>query len=120
MAFDPTERKQLDVLLTHAIFGLSKESLIENEFAFGPADGLKRLFPGAPAAGIVFAPSTVGVDLFMWAHGEGDAVANEFLSPALSLEATEDVSIQAGFLPVTPRPWITEGRSEGGSSPSPA
>ena len=71
MDFDADENKNVQGILEHAMFGLSREALIEGPFLYGGADGLRQLYQAAEEPGIVFAPSALGVELFLWALGKG-------------------------------------------------
>ncbi len=86
-------------LLHHIFDALAKESLIELDWMYGnisldlPAKTLARVEPTklelpkdyvehrVSGDGIVFFPGGLGIDLFMWAHGRGDLIVDDFLDP---------------------------------------
>lgn len=66
MAF--TEQEDVASILTHAMFGLARESLVEQNFNFGNVEYIEyiqRYYPDANQPGIVFAPSALGVELVL-------------------------------------------------------
>ena len=68
--------EDINTILSHVMFGLSREALIEGAFQFGP-----NLIPSAVEHGILFAPSALGIELFMWAHGMGILQLNGIITP---------------------------------------
>ncbi len=68
-AMQPQPGETRDALLSHVFFGLSREALIESSFTFGPAEHMKKQFAGADSGGLIFQPSALGVELFLWATG---------------------------------------------------
>jgi len=74
MDFSHEELNQLSLLLNHSFFGLRKEGLIES-FVYGEQAHLKKRL-GADSnppeeGGVWVAPSALGAELFLWAHGQG-------------------------------------------------
>ena len=88
MEFSPQEDVQ--VLLSHAIVGLVKESLIEENFVLGP-----NVHQGN--AGILFQPSAVGAELFLWAYGRGDLHIANFLDPEVRFVSATKIRTVPGF-----------------------
>lgn len=68
------------VLLSHVLFGLHKEGLIDN-FQYGQKEHLQAAFAAAPSAGLTFIPSVGGIELYLWAFGQGDKDSSFFVSP---------------------------------------
>jgi hypothetical protein len=64
-------------IMEHSVVGLMKEKLIE-DYRYGPAESLQKTFKDASDAGIIFEPSMLGVELFMWAYGYGQKQNNDF------------------------------------------
>lgn len=93
MEFDEQEKRE--VLLTHIMFGLQKESLIEPTFGFGPTEVMRKYFKKA-TTGINFQPSILGVELFLWAYGKSNLTPDEFLNPANQFELDSRVNIPPG------------------------
>jgi hypothetical protein len=54
MEFDAEETRQFTTLLSHVMFGLSRETLIEESFFFGKVRDIKARFKGADGPGILF------------------------------------------------------------------
>lgn len=99
MDFRPDERVR--VLLTHILFGLHREGLIDADFEVGSTAEMQRYVPDADRPGLIFTPSALGIELFLWAHGRGDATISEILDPALRLESTVDIRTVPGIRSVT-------------------
>lgn len=115
MDFAKDETAQLGTLLNHAFFGLSKEKLIE-PFIYGNAEKLKKHvsedFNPPDEGGIWVTPSVLGVELFLWAHGQG----NLPISALLHLELARP----EGILPcskVLSRDDMKPEKSEKGNPP---
>jgi len=68
-AMDPQKGEPAEAFLSHVFFGLSRESLIEGAFSFGSVEHIKQQFAGADTPEIIFQPSVLGIELFLWATG---------------------------------------------------
>ena len=71
---NPKELSQVDSLLSHALFGLHREGLIES-FHYGNKENLKihigrQFIPDE--GGIWITPSSLGMELFSWVNGQGN------------------------------------------------
>ena len=73
-------------MLNHIFHGLNGDGLIENDWRFGPKESLKRMFSGAPSAGIVGIPTALGAELLLWAFGHGDKDLDFLLTDDFSPE----------------------------------
>jgi hypothetical protein len=74
------ETERLDIVLGHTIVGLVSENLLGEACRFGDVEHLQKTgFREAPEGGIVVQPSTLGTELFLWAHGMGNTSPAEFL-----------------------------------------
>ncbi len=80
-------------ILSHVMFGLDREKLIENNFEFGATEKIKNFGTG----GIVFIPSTLGIELFLWAHGKGNIPVHKFLESTNNFTSETDVPIIGNF-----------------------
>ena len=80
-------------ILIHIFHGLETDGLIENVWGIGNQESLKRYFHTgkAPGEGIVCAPSTLGVELLLWAFGHGDRRL-DFLLTGAFLPEIEGIS----------------------------
>jgi hypothetical protein len=78
-------------LVSSALMALQRTGLISNSSALGSAGLLRELLMAdIPEDGMVLAPSTAGIELFLWAHGYRHAVT-EILSESLTMEAVADL-----------------------------
>jgi hypothetical protein len=75
----------LDALLAHVFFGLSRESLIGDDFSVAGHDHIKSQFPTAPSGGILFSPAGLGIELFLWATGNSSLEINAFSTQKIAL-----------------------------------
>ncbi|HEV7644949.1 MAG TPA: hypothetical protein VGO50_13475 [Pyrinomonadaceae bacterium] len=73
-SLDLVDGEDFHQLLPHIMFGLGREELFER-FRYGTNEETKRL----GGEGIIFHPSVLGTELFLWAHGKGDLSVNKFL-----------------------------------------
>jgi hypothetical protein len=69
MAFE--EGENFDALMGHALFGLHGAGLIDDNFHYGRHDYLRTIYSGVPGPGVLYHPSVLGIELFLWAHGLG-------------------------------------------------
>lgn len=79
MDFTKEELYDFHALMTHSIWGLKKEELIDT-FQYGPEEYLKNRFKDVKSDGIIIRPSTLGIELFMWAFGVGQKHVQLFFS----------------------------------------
>jgi len=88
MEHNSDEKKQFYALLNHSFFGLAKEGLIE-DFVYGNSDTLKEHnkidFQIPEEGGIYITPSPLGIELFFWAYGLGNASPPSLLQLAFKL-----------------------------------
>lgn len=87
--------------MSHTIFGLSREALIEDQFFVGTVERVKSYYPGADVPGLVFLPSALGVELFLWVHGKGDLHVNEILNPTIQLTSNMRITTGPGIRSTT-------------------
>jgi hypothetical protein len=90
--FSKEEMPNSMFLMEHAVVGLFKEKLIE-DYKYGPSEHLKERFPEADEAGILFEPSMLGVELFMWAYGLGQNQNNDFFLPEIKFDNKLDIKL---------------------------
>ena len=76
--------KDRPAILNHICEGLARERLTGGAFGFGQHSFLLETYPDAPTAGLVFAPSVHGIELFLWAHGHGGLSWNRFFRADLT------------------------------------
>lgn len=97
MAFSDDEMPQFSQILSHIMFGLKKEDLIEPFLHFGSAEYLKTYFSEATHQGLIFQPTVLGVELSLWAYGRGDLNVGEFLNTNNEFPLVSGVEIGEGF-----------------------
>lgn len=96
MVFNDEERKNLRMFREHVFFGLLKHNLIEKVF-YGEKEFLQEQYEQAPEAGVVFRPSVLGVELFLWVHGYSTISASDLLKPENKFEIKEPIIIPEGY-----------------------
>lgn len=76
-----------DVLevIAHSLFGLEREKLITTFISTTKEDLANDYGVEAKGSGIIFQPSTLGVELFLWAHGRGEIPVWDFLRSGTDL-----------------------------------
>lgn len=101
MEFDKDEFENRWSFLSQATHGLLRENLISNSnFTIGPANLLQKKYQEVDKDGIVFVPTTYGIDLFTWAHGHCDFPYNEFLNPKFKPNELKELKIPSGYFSV--------------------
>ena len=93
MDFTGEEVNNFDNILSHAIFGLNKEELLTG-FSYGGQDHVRKKFAEAKTGGIIYQPTKMGVELFMWAYGHGQLASNDFFKP--NIEFPNELNIEIG------------------------
>lgn len=88
MEFRPDEN--VTTLTNHAVLGLVKETLLDDEYEVGDVER-------QGSNGILFQPSGLGTELFLAAYGIIDLEYSGFLDPARSFEC--QIAIQPGAYP---------------------
>lgn len=101
MSFEVGEN--LDLVTSHSIFGLFQKGLISPGFRYGPIEFLheglteiKRKTITSP--GIIVAASTLGAETFMFANSQSNCAINDFISSAIIIDDSPEVTINAGAL----------------------
>ena len=97
MDFVEGEIQELGNILNHSIFGLLKESLIDNYYHFGGLDYIKKHFPTAEKPGIILQPSPLGIELFLWAYGLGQKQISSYLTSAIQFDIDENIKVLEGY-----------------------
>ena len=86
---------------SHVMWGLSKEDLIDPVgWAMGSPEELKKFSANIKGSnpGIMLGPSALGVDLLLWAFGNGHIHTEEFLNPAVTFDSQIDMEITEEFM----------------------
>jgi hypothetical protein len=96
-AMEFSEGENSGILSVHILNGLRRENFL-GHFSYGGQEFLKEgAYVQAPGAGIVLQPTTIGVELFLWAHGKSDLDINNFLFSANKFEIGIKIDIESGF-----------------------
>lgn len=93
MDFTKEEAENWETFLSHVMWGLNKEDLITG-FSWGSKDVMKKSFICADSNGIIFQPTKMGIELFMWAFGYGQKNPNDFFMEDIIFST--DIEIQIG------------------------
>ncbi len=101
-AMEFEEEEKINVLLSHIMFGLQKEGLIEDDFHFGSKEYIEKWLKNATAGGIIFQPSSLGVELFLWAYGKPHLKNIDYLKPCNDFEIDSKISLLDGALKTHP------------------
>lgn len=80
MEFNQDEIHQVDSIFSHIFGGLAQDGLINTVYSYGSGKDLKKINPLINESGIVFLPSHGGVELYLWAFGEGGRDINYILN----------------------------------------
>jgi hypothetical protein len=88
--------ENVSALISHTMFGLVRETLIDNSFAFGMAEDLRGEYNSGNEPGLLFLPSMLGVELYLWAHGRGDLLPSAILNGATQLKSETKINTTGG------------------------
>jgi hypothetical protein len=97
MEFNEKEMKNFATILSHVMFGLAREALIDTTFRFGTAEHIKQMYPLCDSPGLIFQPSALGAELFLWAHGMGDVSIRDLINPKMELTSTINIPTGPGI-----------------------
>ena len=92
MGFSDDEYCRWEIFLSHVLWGLSKEELITG-FSWGNKDRIIKTFPQTHCGGVLFNPTKIGAELFMWAYGYGQFDVNDFFNPNIHFPNEHEVEI---------------------------
>lgn len=87
------EYANLPSLINHILFGLSKENLIKDHLVFGSKEHLSKYYKDAPESGILIQPSTLGVELFLWAFGKGNTPIQDFYDTRNNFDLDDNIKL---------------------------
>jgi hypothetical protein len=84
---------------SHALYALSREQLIDDNFCLGSLQLMREEAPQAWEEGIIFAPSIPGVELYLWAHGKAkfDQWSRALLDPQEDFASELDFHLEQDF-----------------------
>jgi hypothetical protein len=97
IAMDFLSDENPKVLITHTMNGLEREALIGEFWSVGNTEYMnKREKLEVDSSGIVFRPSAVGLELYLWAHGLSSVDTSGFLTADFSPMTLDDMAIPEG------------------------
>ncbi|MCH7619730.1 MAG: hypothetical protein IH880_08190 [Candidatus Marinimicrobia bacterium] len=99
-AMDFSEDENPDLLTSSALFGLLKEDLFEYPWLYAGLEETQHEFKDAREAGLLFTPSALGFELFMWSHGYSHLGIEEFIKLSFESELDNYVTINPGYAAV--------------------
>ncbi|WP_419735671.1 hypothetical protein [Pseudomonas sp. COR18] len=83
-------------IIGHALAGLSRLNLIEDNWKFATPSLLNKEHIQVLTSSFFITPSIPGLELFLWAHGRGEKGLSEFM--ALDLVGRDELNIQQKHL----------------------
>lgn len=92
-SMESSEHEDFSQIIGHVMHGLSREQLIEESFRTGDPDYLSGDWKDVSQSGIIFIPSLLGAELFLWAYGYGNVHTFHFLDPRYHFPIKGNISI---------------------------
>ena len=89
-------------LQPHIWGGLASEDLIEKKWLYGTKDQLKKFGKDTPGAGVIWCPSALGTELFLWAFGHGDKSLDYLLADNLETQIPDLTKHLSGSIALEP------------------
>ena len=102
-AMDLSPREVADVgdYLMHTVHGLIREGLIENQFAYGDDECLRRLGgagnPDFGEGGVIYRVTPLGIELFCGAHGVSGDALTKFKDPEIEFSVELPIPMAGPF-----------------------
>jgi hypothetical protein len=118
-AMDCEPHEGLTPYLDHATIGLIKESLINTYFAHGESSLFRLLPPSgleqAQFLGLLTAPTCLGLELFLWSHGEGRQPVHQFFFSGNQFSIHSEIKLDLQGVEKAPiaREWGPESEPAG-------
>jgi hypothetical protein len=82
---DLSSQEDVLVIIGHAFFGIQREGLLNTFISTTKQNLAENYNVEVEEDGIVFQPTVLGVELFLWAHGRGEIPVWEFLTSDIDL-----------------------------------
>ncbi|HHT9159931.1 MAG TPA: hypothetical protein ACFYEH_08710 [Candidatus Brocadiaceae bacterium] len=92
MDFTQEESKNIQNIIIHSIWGLNKEDLIDR-IQYGTLEYIQKRYKDAKVPGIILEPTILGVELFMWAYGQGQRNNNDFFLHEMQFNNDQNIKI---------------------------
>lgn len=103
IAMDFSESEPGQMIMEHALVGLSREELFNPlNWAYGGPPMLQQRGYNGPERGLIVEPTPNGVELFLNAMGGGHLPINGFLWQGTSIPPIEGITIPSGSLSLKP------------------
>ncbi|MEE8483353.1 MAG: hypothetical protein V3S46_02045 [Nitrospinota bacterium] len=103
MDFTKEENESGKPILIHILFGLHKESLIVPH-TWGHVDHINKIYKNDAILepGMIIKPASLGIELFLWAHGNGRYDNEFFLDKNFNPEPASKINLSSGFFKANP------------------
>jgi len=95
-AMDFSKNENTSTIISHVMFGLSKENLIENYLQYGTKEFLKKRGMQVDDFSIFLKPSILGIELFLWAYGRSDLNNKNFFDDDKKFNLLQGINIIDG------------------------
>ncbi|MBA2736241.1 MAG: hypothetical protein H0U50_05555 [Pyrinomonadaceae bacterium] len=92
-AMEFSEKENVSVILPSVMSGLARENLIERDFEVMGGEKTTR----CGGNGIVFCPTDLGTELFLWVHGKNDISVTEFLKPEHTFSFETNIQLPKSY-----------------------
>lgn len=96
-------RREFNMMLNHSSFGLYRESLLESFFWGAPNDFYKKFDHiknlRVDVESFRFTPSSFGVELYLWVHGNKDIDMKDFFSTRIDKVDSLDIELPKDSIP---------------------
>lgn len=98
--------EDLKLITSHSIPGLANKGLICHEYLHGPIDFLKSKLNNKaididPDGGLIFSPTILGSQLFLWVNGHPNVMENKLISGKIKIDILDNVKISSGYKQIT-------------------
>lgn len=90
-AMEFVHNENRNTIVAHSIVGLIKENLLDRFYAIGNVDIMKGICERINNTGVIFQPSAIGVELFLWACGRPELSVQEFFSKNIRFDFDIDI-----------------------------
>lgn len=97
MDFSDAEQQNFVPLLEHVFFGLDRERLVAFSVYGGP-EVIQLHWPMASEGGILYRPSALAAELYLWAHGCPNLGAPALLDPNRQFDVETSIKIPEGYV----------------------
>jgi hypothetical protein len=107
-AMEFSDQEDPNIIMVHTLHGLLREDLVGGFTSAGTVESLQQSFAAVPTSGLIIAPSGLGTELFLWAHGLGRLPLSAYLSPDIQFDSEIVLPTGVGCQPVHPEAQPTK------------